>query len=401
MSRIEFDGLGAPISTIALPPFGSDSDLTPVVLTFAEDAVFLAQTYRDLGFTHFETWCVGGAGGQGGSIPDANSAIRRISYGGEGGGGGLHVVSGLLVDLPDEVAVVVGKGGASGTDGTPYYRWRGVSAIQYPYGPTIPTMMAVTKDSGPIPGMVDGAGNAIPPYFFVSYSPQLYSLEPAYVAPHDGQDGTASTFNGDTCCASGGTAGKKTPLYDNGVSFLTGRPADIEIGYNSSPGGNGGQGGAGGRIAVGGGGAGATSSAPAFWGVGEGHTYGEQKPFTYTLAEQGTWDGSIGTGGGGGMGGTFDWSGYDPRFYEDYTITRPASSGAHGSFSYGDTSVYGAKGSAQSRTVPRVNTATPSGAKVIPGAGGGARPVKTMKVGSRSPGYSPDGIVIVRLSQII
>jgi hypothetical protein len=68
-------------------------------------------------------------------------------------------------------------------------------------------------------------------------------------------------------------------------------------------------------------------------------------------------------------------------------------SGARGSFSYADTSVFGDR---QLRTVYPQADNNP----VVPGGGGGARANQQMKQGSHAIGYSPHGIVLIRLSRV-
>lgn len=53
--------------------------------------------------------------------------------------------------------------------------------------------------------------------------------------------------------------------------------------------------------------------------------------------------------------------------------------GGKGSFSYSDTSAYGPP------------------AESVFGGGGGARVNKTLRFGSRAPGYKPKGVVVVRI----
>jgi hypothetical protein len=395
MSRIEFDGKGEPIPTIALPPFGGDSALPPTVFTFTENTEFLVEQYRELGFTHFDVWCVGGAGGRGGGVLTydpydhsyADVFLPSTSYGGEGGGGGLHRVAGLLEDLPDSVPIVVGKRGNDGVNGNRQFLWRTAVAVQDFAG--VPTLLAVIRGATNIPGMVDGAGNAIPPYFWFDHpvtpnlsSSYLYYPNPTYVAPQDAADGTASSF-GTICQASGGTGGKKSPVYYLGRD----NNYNVSSAMAQAPGGAGGEGGIGGRTLVGGGGAGGKTSDLAWVPPGN-PNYGQPMPWITTEAKDGTWDGVIGQGGGGGHGGTGYQPPDDPRFpTRPPPIIRTASKGGRGSFSYGDTSVYGQAGYYS--------------AQIIPGTGGGARPSKNLKVGARTSGYSPDGIVVVRLTRIV
>lgn len=88
----------------------------PLVLMFNANQTFDTLNYRDLGYTHFEVICIGGGGGMGGGIDTANTGTLIRSYGGAGGGGGFHRVRGLLSALPDTCPIVVGAGGAPGTE---------------------------------------------------------------------------------------------------------------------------------------------------------------------------------------------------------------------------------------------------------------------------------------------
>lgn len=388
MARIEFDGQGFPIPKLALPPFGSESDLPPTTLTFTDNADFSTEQYIGLGFTHFEVWAVGAAGGRGGGIQIFDPTDRSYdsvylpvsSYGGEGGGGGLHRISGLLEDLPSTVPVIVGKRGLNGADGNKQWLWRAALAVQDFAG--VPTLALVVKGATNIPGMVDGAGNAIAPYFYVVDSPYLQGINASYVPPQDATDGGYSSF-GALCQASGGRGGKKSPVYYTGLSHNN----DVAYAMSQAPGGAGGEGGVGGRTAVGGGGLGAKTSDLAFIPPGQAG-YPGPKPWITTEAKDGTWTGSVGQGGGGGLGGThYSPPSGNPNSPAQPPIIRIASKGGRGSFSYGDTSVHGQAGYYSSQ--------------IVPGTAGGARPVSNLKVGSRTPAYSPDGIVVLRLTRIV
>jgi hypothetical protein len=59
---------------------------------------------------------IGAGGGPGGGIDTANTGTLVRNFGGAGGGGGFHRVRGLLSALPASCPVVVGAGGAHGTD---------------------------------------------------------------------------------------------------------------------------------------------------------------------------------------------------------------------------------------------------------------------------------------------
>jgi hypothetical protein len=88
----------------------------PIVIRFNISQDFDTLNYIDLGYTHFDVICIGGGGGMGGGIDTENSGTLIRSYGGAGGGGGFHRVRGLLSALPDTCPVVVGAGGALGTE---------------------------------------------------------------------------------------------------------------------------------------------------------------------------------------------------------------------------------------------------------------------------------------------
>lgn len=93
---------------------------------------------------------------------------------------------------------------------------------------------------------------------------------------------------------------------------------------------------------------------------------------------------------------------YDRGYMRPY---RPATHGGRGSFSFADTSVHGARGLRVPQQIAIYNTLTGGvmgylAGGLIPGAGGGARPKKELLVGSPAQGYSPHGIVVIRLTKI-
>jgi len=512
MSRIEFDGKGTPIPALALPPFGGESDLPSTVLTFNENADFPVAEYITLGFTHFEAWCVGAAGGRGGDATDhytflskretrtvpqdvwnlarelavfddyweqnsdyhswyynypyfftpsqwppgyvaapawppgvypppvvnrlytgrdtawygewpyilpydgttfrASDIIRfnidRLnalgitippsmdftylqifdmlhpvhsmqfitwngailipeikSMGGGGGGGGFHKVVGALDDLPESIPVVVGK---EGTDA-------GYAQVQQ-LGSWTPEPQYSSYYGGGVHGIHAARAaeihNFLRPYLNSYPNPTTFSGN-----PQKGQDGGVSSF-GDVAQASGGQGGEPGMVWD-GSKFINK--------------GHGGAGGIGGRLEAGGGAAGSiaegVNGADGIW-----------------LPETG-----IGQGGGGGKGGLPTESGGGYYGQPSGIKQHPATAGGQGSYSFGDTTVYGQRQFRQPWTyikpvvsypsenityVPTVDT----NYLVTAGGGGGARPFPTVKVGSRAVGYSPNGIVIVRLTKI-
>lgn len=263
---------------------------------------------------------------------------------------------GMLSDLPDLVAVVVGKGGADA----------GIAQVKQ-LGSWTPLPPPYTRST------------YYDPYFtrrdeineWLWYYTHSYP-EPTTFAgnPQPGQAGGTSSF-GDVANASGGEGGGPGMIWD-GAKFVRK--------------GNGGNGGAGERIAPGGGGLGSTT-------VGVNGSDGIWRPET-----------GIGEGGGGGKaagetpppGGGYVIGG-GGGYYGTPTPPPPLpSAGGRGSYSYADTSVYGQR---QFRQLWEYSTTY--NPVYVAGGGGGARPGKNLKHGSRAVGFSPDGVVVLRLSQIL
>lgn len=522
MPQIEFDGEGQPIPTLALPPFGSDSDIPPTVLTFTENADFSVFDYRNLGFTHFEAWCVGAAGGRGGDVsgdvvyavyevmrpvpqsiwnyviekagyedyleqlagyndnspgdwrpypapvlnrtyspgefqgvypdvgwatdpdnrasaetrrwsdiverefnhspPYESDSIGRITainswtnwtgtyrqafelhnsshlmkfrevrqvllqpsdqgMGGGGGGGGLHKVSGALADLDDVVAIVVGKTGLDAGYGQvhQYGDWTPDMGIPA----TNPLPAGAPLGSGASLSQINARLAAIDTYL-TNYLTSYPLPRTSFANPEKGQDGGASSF-GDVGQASGGEGGDPGMSWD-GTKFV------ID--------GDGGDGGIGERLLSGGGGAGSMAE-----GVN---------------GSDGIWipETGIGRGGGGGKGGRAPEETFIPFPGASYhpPVQHLATAGGQGSYSFADTSVYGTRQFRQAWSylqpvtgydsitgmstgvvtfIPRTSTEL-----IIPGTGGGARPFPNMKYGGRGVGFSPDGVVVLRLTKI-
>lgn len=350
MSRIEFGGYSSPIPDIGIPDPHLSENLPTQVLELADGVPFQKTDWVALGYTHYEVWCVGAAGGFGGGIfedvswpvvstletapadiwaariaslaywdtrlsppkdfyndyyitigstvplalPYGYLAVRGPgtpgwggsgysydlthyqseeyynpqhlmpvttyhapyfmqspnAFGGAGGGGGLHVVSGRLADLPDSVAVVVGKAGADAATGQIQTNGLWVPPVP-PLDPNDPAAVWDTR---------------------------YPAVMPSYAPPNAGEDGGVSSFGGDICHASGGKGGHASVTWVDGVLMIDGR---------------GGDGGVGGRSEAGGGAAG---------GLPEEAVYNET---LRRAGQDGTWDGSVGQGGGGGRGGTY------------------------------------------------------------------------------------------------
>jgi hypothetical protein len=276
----------------------------PLTVKLLNGVDFVPQQYIDQGYTDFEVLVIGAGGGTGGGIRTGNTGTQIRSYGGAGGGGGLHRVRGVLSALPATCPVVVGVGGDPGLD---------------------------------------------------------HVSDPALAT--DGQDGGASSFNGNTARASGGQGGRKVTTNSVTVSSQA----------------NGGDGGVGDRILPGGGGAGGIAGTPTSTGPGTPGTAGAD----------GDWDGVVGEGGGGGAGGIGTYLG---------VTANAATAGGRGSFDPGDTSVYGLGSSASS------DTSDSGAANIVPGGAGGARatPLNHLPVdygdsfGTRLKGQ--DGYIAIQLS---
>lgn len=426
MSRFELGGKGDPIPLEALPD-AFTTDAAPLLLRLEDGVDFIPAVYTSFGFTHYEAWCIGASGGRGGearekalftitykfeTVPSSlwNSFIEvnryyygdevfvgngtpgypyggympireyvellypehqyqvqtysapvlkdPIAWGGGAGGGGLHVTSGRLEDLPEAVPVYVGQVGADGNLGH-----------KLSSGSAIPNPLAYLAN--PIPP----AGGP-----FWNWQARYPLPNPSFLPPQAGADGGVSSF-GDVCVASGGKGGRSAVKWVSGQLIIDGV---------------GGEGGIGGQSAAGGGALGGTTEAD---------------------APDGTWDGEIGQGGGGGRGGAFSseffWDALNQTWHGRGEKRNPGN-GGQGSFSYADTSVFGAR----QRKQPPItvsgepslmhtgvvltpgDSAPPITYSVLPGSGGGAR-AKGLPFGSYAVTYSPNGLVLLRLYKVI
>jgi hypothetical protein len=116
--RVSLGGWGFELE--GMSAFDEPDPNTDVISLFLEDGVpFEKGPYLDLNYTRYEVWCVGAAGGRGGSILRSFDPLNRKSiWGGAGGGGGLHRVGGMLAALPASVDVTIGAAGADGQNGS-------------------------------------------------------------------------------------------------------------------------------------------------------------------------------------------------------------------------------------------------------------------------------------------
>lgn len=379
--RVELKGKGTPIPELALPAPGVATDLPPQAFLLEDGSSFVKADYAGLGYTNFDAWCIGAVGGRGGNRlfrPDGWLDFTQ-AYGGAGGGGGFHHVSGLLADLPDSCPIVVGQAGANGED-----------------------------DSGHSPKLPETTGEG---YFT---DPLVLYQNPEWVPAQPGSDGGASSF-GDICRASGGKGGEGVTQafnigswdwpteFPTGISFTDWLTFMLRV--RVMPG-SGGQGGSGDSLSAGGGGDGAYTEwefvtdlrsviSPAWEGWGAISTRA-----VYIKPKDGSWDGVIGKGGGGGLGGWF--SDLGGLIYKPATSEIFAGNGAKGAYWFRDTSVYGPGRVGYYETIPRRSPASglTSVAARAPGSGGGARLSKLAAYGSQAPGANPNGAVFVRLTKV-
>lgn len=509
--RTSFEGDGPPIQLEAMP----DANLAMAgnsATYVLESGDFIPQEYMDVGFTHYQVWAVGAAGGQGGGansqlvfdrtfgpkfrMSDAmwalerervtirakvdynymtpaqrrdfdievealwhtygdwwtpqplswyeaqwyslDEAIRRalvdleasnpnhltyLTYwtnpqlvptgadGGAGGGGGIQMASGVLADLPEVVPVYVGRPGAEGSfghnmtwnDSHPGFVadswfagvWRPTPAHNY-YDYFDFRLHRLPYDS--LYGSYYGSEN---------YGYRMSEIENAlteykhrwetvdFHLPGVGQDGEASYF-GDIAQASGGKGGnpivKHKPLIYQGPIL----PEGTDIG-GVEPDGKGGAGGIGGTLIAGGGAPG--GSLPGQDGA------------------DGSWDGEIGSGGGGGRTGARVAAHIANGIYIPEYVA-PMSDGGRGALSFVDTSIFGDRGkpgpTKAYKAVEPIAVLDPVIGKYkytyvyvengvtktmyVPGFGGGSKPL-FKKFGSRAATYSPEGAVLIRLTK--
>lgn len=434
--RAWLKGLGLPIPLEALPD--SLASGLPQYYIFQDGETFVKADATSVGYTHFEVWCFGAAGGEGGGLTNAigftdtkssrtmsdeewnlHLELTRISnyftagqiwdyqygwshpsqpdkqlwtavemeiaqnptrqlrittftgaqwikdhpstgwmrddyiefWGGAGGGGGLHVVSAPLADIPDEVLVRVGNAGVNSEPG--HSMLNGVwTPVPEEITRRLPTDDAHWAGYNPTYAALEKRQNELYNYFndrkyFYPEPRTLFNLA------QPGGDGGSSSF-GDICLASGGKGGGSAITWPGGVKTATSY---------------GGAGGIGDELVAGGGASGSTSFA--------------------SMGQDGTWNGVIGKGGGGGTGGG------------EFSGTKFATDGGRGSYSFADTSVYGHR---QLKSADGLN-----GRKVgyifRGGGGGGARtsftlPGKVTRFGSHAVGYSPKGGVIIRVYKV-
>lgn len=418
MSRFELGGHEGPIPTIALPDPNLDDNLPPQVFLLQDGVPFVKTDWVGLGYTHYEVWCVGGAGGYGGS--ESNNLFWRATR--------VRPVMNatdwanylnLMVYYAAQLIPPYGPYGGTEAATRAYYEaqfpnhdpwyvstffdaflqdnaWRGGAGggggVEVAVGLLADLADATDVEVGSAganaeAGQTTQHGLWTPAAYDASFGTPLqqwatewmneYPLpHKQFAEPAAGGAGGASTFGGDICQASGGEGGEPYKVWDGSQFVFAG---------------DGGDGGIGGRTAPGGGASGASD-----FGVS---------------GSDGGWDGTIGEGGGGGHSGKPGQLDNPSTFpNEAIEVTLPTD-GGRGAFSYADTSVFGAReqkhiGYQRVRQVDYYTGAITSDtlvASTIPveaGGGGGVVANQNLPYGSRAVGFNPNGAVIIRLTAI-
>lgn len=85
--------------------------------------------------------------------------------------------------------------------------------------------------------------------------------------------------------------------------------------------------------------------------------------------------------------------------YQQFGMFFLASNGGRGSFGFADTSVFGDR-QLRSSDPKAVTDASNIPQDVVAGGGGGAKANHQLPFGSHALGYSPNGVVLIRLTRI-
>lgn len=88
-----------------------------LAIKLQDNSTFLPRVFEKYGYTNFDVICIGAGGGNGGSFHNFSDGLPYRVMGGAGGGGGAHRIGGLLRALPKECPVQVGQGGLPGDSG--------------------------------------------------------------------------------------------------------------------------------------------------------------------------------------------------------------------------------------------------------------------------------------------
>jgi hypothetical protein len=439
MSRIELAGYGTPIPTISLPDPNASGERPTLELVLENGVPFEKADFVSLGYTHYEVWCVGGAGGKGGDaglyLPEGVFTPETMP---------LDVYNAFKeLETRDTGMIWVPAAGQWMTQGQywdytgfrfnqSYFTTTGFTLVPaFGYGPSY------AEQSG-LKNAVGGGGGGGGTHVVFGELDEL----PDSVAVVVGDDG------GDGALGQQQVAGTLTPqphLWHMRHNYILANNGDWPMRYYSAPAdvakvelinawwyrwpephttlespqpgqdgqassfgdfcqasggkgggpsvtwpsgvktysGYGGDGGSGDRLAAGGGGLGA---------------------LTPINGADGIWDGSIGGGGGGGLGGIGNRQSlmFNPTGQSSEVVERKASNGGRGAFSYLDTTVYGQRefASPYYNTGQTIGQAGNTSLTIVPGGGGGVRANRKRLVGSDADGYLPEGMVLLRLMKL-
>lgn len=449
--RAFLGGRAVPRDEFAIIGIGESTGV-PVVLLLEDGEVFTPEDYLSLGYTNFETWCVGASGGRGG---DATDTVKwLVSHTTE------VMPSDIWADYLDQVDSINGPYyvyyGTS-PPGTPeppqgvrswvvgaggWITWQlypqGVAELQNPTHTAVINhwLEPIVQPGGKYIGGGGGGGGLhvvsglladLPTSLVVEVgqhgadgapgqSKQAAVLDPSpiwslaqyplHTINHARWDFLNRFPNGHPTVGgpSEGSPGGTSSFGDicQASGGKGGKPAIQWAGSTRQQYAHGGQGGIGGSEVAGGGADGATTNT--------------------SPGKDGSWNGIVGAGGGGGRGGVRgnsagDASGQPIPAASDILATE----GGRGSLNFADTSVWGPRGPRGTYFMAILNyvkaiTQNPSadvylGAlistdeilispNVNPGSGGGARIPGNRKYGGRATGYNHDGAVLVRLTKI-
>lgn len=429
MTQFDLAGKGGPIPTVALPSPGEDANFPPQVFQLENGSVWEKEDYVGLGYTHYEVWCVGAAGGLGsnlmnrfvyykstiekkvmpGSYPHgdlwgAYCRVQEIWYEQHGytppwdnPNSSVHNVNeyanvfnplhqfNTWIFEPTLSHTIDNSAAGGGGGGGGVHVVRGTLAdlpnssevIVGQAGPDGPTAQTVVNAAWLPPQPVatwnwlrGWANEPLPPFFndedaYLTLGLQAWMRN--YFDPGD------VYIPPPQAGSDGGYSSFADVCHASGGKG--GNPAKIWVGTQLVIDGDGGAGGVGDRVEAGGGGSGSANLPVA------GH--------------DGTWDQSaIGQGGGGGHSGIPSGARYElltgNRIPGSEYPAKPATNGGRGSFSYADTSIYG---NGQARSIQ-------NGEPIVPGGGGGAKADKKFKYGSKAIGFNPNGLVFLRVYKV-
>lgn len=446
MSQIELAGQGGPIPNIALPDPNIDPNMPVQILELKNGDVFHKEDWVTLGFTRFEVWCVGAAGGRGGST-------GRLDH------GEFHYYESMPPDIWEyykEQKVLISEGGM---------QYQGYNGIWwYQNGPLIQLAGWASSDywvhhaDAIYPARNAERAINYKNFYIEEDSDQIPAPDYTIIRLRfggGGGGGGTQLVSGllddlpDDCPVVVGQAGANgaigqvringpwTPQKNldfgyyltEGPLFFTGYegrleqltkwiaqwtyrfPSPMPSFYPPQPGGDGGASSFGGNVCQASGGKGGRPGLSWVGGVrtfdgagGDGGVGGQLEAGggaagsnSNVPGADGTWISRIGKGGGGGRGGV-----------DDYPI-QDGTNGGRGTMSYADTSVYGEKDPVSywvktERTDvsydverPATENQVATTKKYIPGGGGGVRALGKFPYGSRATGYSPNGTVVLRL----